>query len=116
MKIFYAVLFCLFTSQAFASDVNVFVGYDNDGKERYVTWNDTDKLIANMKFDKGAKRISKHAAKCMNDEFWNRAEMLEVSEKHDIRSHKFKFHWVLDSRILYVDVDTDEMVMSCRDG
>ena len=99
-------------SNIFANEI--FVGYNYKNKARYITWNKFDILSAEMTIgsENGAKRISKLAIRCLDDSHWYKAEMLDNSTKHGMRTYKFKFHWVMNSRVVYVDIDENRM--TCR--
>jgi len=93
---------------------NIFVGHGSDNKERYIQWSGFDLAIANASFIDGGKKVSKFATQCLDDSGWYKAKMLEYKDTHGVDIYKLKFHWYMDSSILYVDID--DGVMSCRKG
>ena len=99
-----------------AESHSVFIGYTASDKERYITWGDLDYTLAQLAHTGQVKQISKHAATCMNDKNWTRAEMIKskTRPKDSYYSYKFKFHWLLDSKILNVNIDGRSM--SCSEG
>jgi len=106
------ILVILFVSNSYADEI--FAGYSDDNKEKYITWNMFDVLKAEIDLGSkhGATKISKLAMRCLDDDVWQDAELLEVNKKHGMRIYKFKFHWIMNSKILYIDVDGNRM--SCR--
>jgi len=91
------------------------MGYTSNDKERYVFIDSLDYSMMNLEGQgDAAKQIIRHAVTCLNDSHWYKAEMLDWKSKGDFHTYKFKFHWVLDSRIVYVDLNGNQL--SCRDG
>jgi len=106
------MLIVLFSNNLYSDEI--FAGYSDKNKEKYITWNMFDVLKAEIDLgsEDGAIKISKLAMKCLNDDVWQKAELLEAKKKHGMRIYKFKFDWIMNSKILYVDIDGNHM--TCR--
>ena len=114
-KLFLGVLLItIFSTNILANQIKIFTGYTNNNKERYITWSSAAVAVAMLDFgrDDGAKQVSMYASTCLNDKFWYKAEMLTPKIKHSMYTYKFKFHWLMNSKILYIDVHGS--TMNCR--
>lgn len=99
---------------AYAETKKIFMGYTASDKERYLYINDVEYAMMRAAYYDNGKQIFNQAVTCMNDSYWYKVEMLSFRHKDDFYAYKFKFYWLLDSKIVYVDLNGD--TLSCREG
>jgi len=110
-KLVFGLLIALSTFLS-AKTTSVFMGYTDYEKERYMFLEDVDYAIMYGYHGDDTDRVLKYAVTCMNNKHWHKAELLSRKGKEGFISYEFKFHWVLNSRIIHIDIDGN--TMSCR--
>jgi hypothetical protein len=94
---------------------SIFVGHDNDSNKKYIVWDAFSYDLTKFAYSASIpKEISKHVISCVKSMSWSKAELLSYNDEEGVKSYKFKFHWVLSSKLYSVDIDGNEM--SCRRG